>query len=281
MIMATGPQHPPPYSETLAGPESEAEQDTWEAAISAFVMNIVIFKLSPGTTPAQLLALFAAPEYQPLLFYYACADLLRATREFSDADEHLALLAALFRLLKEEGLKRDDREGEGVFGNAVVFPTLRALAGDIPAPPGYKYDRIVFALVPDPNYVKDDVTAFMAGLAEYAREHEGMVRLWTLVGRLEADRVLGEPGSMSLRFHQGSRLLSALEDPTQRGVWETLWAGVGHCDDEMTYGAWGEGTPDGLGSFKDAVKIIADERAGLSWRARFALILEELEKERC
>ncbi|KAJ7721246.1 hypothetical protein DFH07DRAFT_857970 [Mycena maculata] len=267
---------PDPYTEAPSA--SEKEQDAWEAAISAFVTNLVIYKLSPDTTPAQLFALFDAPQHQPLLFYYACAHLLRATREFSDAAEHIALVAALFGLLKEEGLRRDGSGGEGAFGNAIVFPTLRELVSDIPAPPGYTYDGTVFALAPEPSYVKD--TSFLTDLAEYTRAHEGLLRLWALVGRLEAERVLGEPGSMSLLFHQGPVLLRALDDPMQRAVWETLWAAVLRCEEEMAYGAWGAGS-EYLASFKDAARIIAaDDRAPFVWRGRFAVILEELDKER-
>ncbi|KAJ7501015.1 hypothetical protein B0H11DRAFT_1993373 [Mycena galericulata] len=267
---------PDPYTEAPSA--SENEQDAWEAAISAFVTNLVIYKLSPDTTPAQLFALFDAPQHQPLLFYYACAHLLRATREFSDAAEHIALVAALFGLLKEEGLRRDGPDGEGAFGNAIVFPTLRELVSDIPAPPGYTYDGTVFALAPEPSYVKD--ASFLTDLAEYTRAHEGLLRLWALVGRLEAERVLGEPGSMSLLFHQGTVLLRALEDPMQRAVWETLWAAVLRCEEEMAYGAWGAGS-EYLASFKDAARTIAaDDRAPLIWRGRFAVILEELDKER-
>ncbi|KAJ7738996.1 hypothetical protein B0H16DRAFT_1729670 [Mycena metata] len=274
------PKLPPPYTE---GPDaSETAQDAWEAAIGAFVTNLVIQKLTSDTTPTELFSLFDTPEHQPLLFYYACSHLLRATRENTDAAEHSGLIAALFGLLKEEGLKRDGPDGPGAFGNAIVFPTLRALLSDVPAPPGYIYDQVEFGLVPDSGLVKDDST-FLAALAEYARAHEGQLRLWSLVGRLEADRVVGEPGTMSLLFHQGSVLLRALADPVQRGVWETLWTAVLHCEEEMDYGAWGSGaeTVEWLGSFKDAVRQIAgDERASLEWQARFAVILEELEKGR-
>ncbi|KAJ7445042.1 hypothetical protein FB451DRAFT_1568185 [Mycena latifolia] len=271
------PRLPAPYTE--APNESEEEQDAYEAAIGAFVTNLVIRKLSPNTTANQLFALFDAPEHQPLLFSFACSHLLRATREFSEAREHVALVAALFGLLKEEGLKRDGPNGEGAWGNAIVFPTLRALLSDIPAPPGYKYNGS--ALVPEPAYVQGD--SFLADLAEYSRAHEGLLRLWALVARLEADCMLGgEPGSMSLLFHQGPALLRALEDPVQRGVWETLWEAVLRCEEEMAYGAWGlEDAREQLGPFKDAARTIAgDERVPLEWRARFALILEELEKER-
>ncbi|KAJ7367971.1 hypothetical protein DFH08DRAFT_10695 [Mycena albidolilacea] len=278
--MATiDPRLPAPFAE--APNESEEEQNAWEASIAAFVTNLVLYKLSPETTAAQLFALFDAPEHQPLLFYYACAELLKATREFSDAGEHIALVAALFGLLKAEGLKRDGPDGHGGFGNAVVFPTIRGLAGDIPAPPGYKYDQVAFALERDPEYVQGD--SFRADLAEYARNHEGQLRLWSLVGRLDADGFLGsgKPGTMPLLFHQAPGLLRALEDPVNRGVWETLWAAVLRGDEEMAYGEWGAGHPDWLGPFKDAVrKIIGDERAPLEWRGRFAVILEELEKER-
>ncbi|KAJ7233126.1 hypothetical protein B0H12DRAFT_1076674 [Mycena haematopus] len=262
---------PAPYTEP-PNESSEAEQDEWAAAISTF--------LSPETTAAGLFALFDAPEHQPLLFYYACADLLKATREFSDAAEHIALIAALFGLLKEEGLRRDGPDGHGAFGNAIVFPTLRALVCDLPVPPGYKSDTVTFALARDPDCVHD---SFQTDLAEYARSHEGLLRLWSLIGRLEADGLLGSetPGTMSLLFHQAPVLLCALEEPVNRGVWETLWAAVLRCDEEMGDGQWGSGDPEQLGSFKDAVrKIVGDERAPLEWRARFAVILEELEKER-
>ncbi|KAF7353072.1 hypothetical protein MVEN_01275100 [Mycena venus] len=273
----SSPLHP--FTE---GPNaSEKQQNAWEAAIETFVTNLVICKLSHETTAAQLFALFDAPEHQPQLFYYACADLLSATREYNDAGEHIALIAALFGLLKEEGLKRDGPDGEGGFGNAVVFPTIRALAGNIPAPPGYKYDAVAFSLAQDSEYVKGN--SFQTDLAEYAREHEGLLRFWSLVGRLDADGFLGsgKPGTMALLFHQAPVLLHALEDPVSRGVWETLWAAVLHCDEEMAEGEWGAGHPEWLGPFKDAVrKIAGDERAPLEWRARFAVILEELEKER-
>ncbi|KAJ6565244.1 hypothetical protein DFH09DRAFT_1363852 [Mycena vulgaris] len=273
------PRLPAPYTE---GPnESEQEQDGWNAAIRAFVTNLVLYKLSHDTTAVELFALFDAPEHQPMLFYHACADLLSAMREFADAREHVALVAALFGLLKEEGLKRDDADGLSAFGNAIVFPTLRALLSDIPGPPGYKYDGVEFMLVPDPGYVKGD--SFATELAEYGREHEGLLRLWSLVGRLEADSVLAEPGAFSLLFHQAPLLLRALEDPVQRGVWETLWEAVLRCDEEMVYGAWGlgEGTVEWLEPFRDALRTIAeDERAPVEWRGRFAFILEALEKER-
>ncbi|KAJ7689869.1 hypothetical protein B0H17DRAFT_1180116 [Mycena rosella] len=271
---------PPPYKE--APNASEQEQDEWEAAINAFVTNLVIYKLSQGTTAAQLFLLFDAPEHQPLLFYYACANLLRATRELTSAAEHIALIAALFGLLKEEGLKRDGPNGENVFGNSVVFPVLRGLADDIPAPPGYSYNQVTFLLEQNPEYVKESDDVFLAALAQYGREREGLIRLWSLVGRLEAESFLGEPGGMSLLYHQAPLLLSALEDPDQRGVWETLWAAVLRCDEEMAYGEWGAGDTNGwLGPFKDAVRKIAeDERPSLEWRGRFAVILEELEADR-
>ncbi|KAJ6557569.1 hypothetical protein B0H19DRAFT_1261177 [Mycena capillaripes] len=267
------PRLPAPYT-------SADEEDAWEAAIGTFVTHLVIYNLAPDTTPAQLFAPFAAPEHPPLLFYHACAHLLRATRDTSEAAQYIPLLAGLFALLKEAGLKRDDADGVGAWGNAIVFPTLRALLGDIPAPPGYTYDSVAFALVPDPDY-DDDSDSLFTALAEYARAHEGLLRLWALVARLEADCLLGgEPGTMSLLFHQGPVLLHALEDPVQRGVWETLWAAVGRCDQEMAYGAWGKGS-ERLGPFKQAARTIAgDERAPVEWRGRFALILEELEKER-
>ncbi|KAJ6528269.1 hypothetical protein DFH09DRAFT_1285562 [Mycena vulgaris] len=281
MAAPDSPRLPPPYSE---GPNaSEQEQDAWDAAIRAFVMNLVLYKLSHETTAAQLFALFDAPEHQPMLFYYACAHLMDATREFSESREYIALVAALFGLLKEEGLKRDDADGMGAFGNSVVFPTLRAQLSEIPAPPGYKYDGPRFMLVPDPEYEEGE--SFLSDLAEYRRAQEGLLRLWALVARLEADHTLASPGSFSLLFHQAPLLLRALEDPVQRGVWETLWEAVLRCDEEMAYGTWGADQDprslEWLREFKDAAKKIAeDERAPVAWRGRFALMLEELEKDR-
>ncbi|KAJ6506074.1 hypothetical protein DFH09DRAFT_1101496 [Mycena vulgaris] len=274
---------PPPVGNEYpnASPEgpnaSEEEQDGWEAAISAFVINLVLHRLSHEKPAAQLFALFDAPEYQPMLFYYACADLLDATRELSEAGEHIGLVAALFGLLKEEGLKRDDTD--------VVFPTARAQVGDIAATPGYKYDSIKFILVPDREYVKGK--SFVSDLAEYGRKQEEQLYLWSLVGRLEANYILIELSAFSLMFHQAPLLLCALENPVQRGVWETLWAAVMRCDEEMAWGTWGMSAGNGswLGPFKDAArKIAGDQRAPMEWRARFAMrvfvIVEELEKKR-
>ncbi|KAJ7184748.1 hypothetical protein C8R46DRAFT_1065051 [Mycena filopes] len=266
------PSLPAPYTE---GPNaSEQEQDAWDASISEFVTDLVLNKLSHETSAAELFADFDAPENQPLLFYYACSHLLRATREFSEAADHITRIAALFELLKDEGLKRDGPDGEGAFGHAIVFPKLRALLDDVPAPPGYQYDGVRFTLVSNPQYVKGD--SFLAELAEYARNHEGLLRLWTLVGRLEAEYTLGAPGATSLLYHQAPVLLRALEDPLQRGVWETLWAAVLRCEEDMAFGRWGADAGPTvevwLGPFKEAARTIAgDERAPLEWRSRFAV----------
>ena len=123
--MPTHPTLPGPYTE--APNASADEQDAFDAAIGAFITHLVLYDLTPAATPAQLFAPFAAPAHQPLLFYSACAHLLRVTCELSDAGSHLALLAALFGLLKEEGLRRDGPGGQGAFGNAIVFPAVRAL----------------------------------------------------------------------------------------------------------------------------------------------------------
>jgi hypothetical protein len=76
----------------------------------------------------------------------------------------------------------------------------------------------------DPEYVQGD--SFQADLAEYARKHEGLLRLWSFVERLDAGGLLGAEkpggGGFPLLFHQGHQLLRALEDPVNRGVWETL-----------------------------------------------------------
>jgi hypothetical protein len=145
---------------------------------------------------------------------------------------------------------------------------------DIPAPPGYTFDDVAFALERDPGYVKGD--SYAADLAEYARKHEGQLRFWSLVGRLDADGLLGSDqpglGVMPLLVHGARVLLQALEDPVNRGVWETLWAAVLRCDEEMAYGQWGSDDPERLGEFKDAArKIAGDETVPLVWRGRFAV----------
>jgi hypothetical protein len=67
-------------------------------------------------------------------------------------------------------------------------------------------------------------------------------------------------------------LLRALEHPVNRGVWETLWAAVLRCEEEMAYGRWGSAEPEWLGEFKDAARKIAwDETVPLVWRGRFAV----------
>ncbi|KAJ7660256.1 hypothetical protein DFH06DRAFT_1194122 [Mycena polygramma] len=270
--------HPAPV---LPAPfTSTTEEDAWEAAISTYITHIVIYKLAPGTTPTDLFAPFAAPEHPPLLFAYACAHLLRATRETSEAGPYILLLAGLFALLKDEGLRRDanNADATGAWGNAVVFPHLRALASDIPAPPGYTYDSVEFVLVPEADYVQDD--ADLSGFADYARDHAGLLRFWSLVARLEADGLLGAPagsgGTMSLLFHRPPLLLRALEEPVQRGVWETLWAAVGGSGDAEDLNL-----PDVADDeFTDAARKIArDGRTPVEWRGRFALIMEALEKE--
>jgi hypothetical protein len=108
--------------------------EEWEAALNIrrrWVANLVRCELSREKTALQLFELFDAPEDLPnpeLFYYYACAELLEATREYSEAGEHIALIAGLFGLLKAEGLKRDGPRGESVFGNSIFFPTLRQLA---------------------------------------------------------------------------------------------------------------------------------------------------------
>jgi hypothetical protein len=114
-------------------PELEDGPESWEASLTNFIANLVICQLSQGTTAQQLLALFDTPENfqipSPEVFYYcARAELLSATREYSEAGEHIALIAGLFGLLKAEGFKRDDPDGVYAFMNAFVSPTLRQLA---------------------------------------------------------------------------------------------------------------------------------------------------------
>ncbi|KAJ6479503.1 hypothetical protein C8R47DRAFT_1137076 [Mycena vitilis] len=251
---------------------STTEEEAWEAAISTYITHIVIYKLSPETTPAALFAPFAAPQHPPLLFAHACAHLLRATRETSEAGAYIPLLGGLFGLLKDEGLRRDadNADAVGAWGNAVVFPTLRALASDIPAPPGYTYDSVEFVLVPDADYVQDD--ADLSAFADYARAHAGLLRFWVFVARLEADGLLGSPagsgGTMSLLFHRPPILLRGLEDPVQRGVWETLWAAVGGSGDAEDLNL-PDVADDELS--EAARKIARDEKTPVQWRGRFAV----------
>ncbi|KAJ7074588.1 hypothetical protein C8F01DRAFT_1101042 [Mycena amicta] len=272
MTTTTRPTLPSPYTE---GPnESAEEQDAWVSAINNFITHLVICDLDCDTTAEQLFEPFTDRQHQPLLFYYACAALLQATRENTEAGEYVGLIAGLFARLKEEGLKRDGPNGYGAYGNAVVFPTLRSLLSDVPAPPGYKSDEVNFILVPDNDYVKDPDT-HLTRLAEYAHAHQGLVRLWSLVGRLEADNTLCEPGpgAYSRLFHPASALLRALEDPLQRGVWETLWAALLRLEDDdlLSGGLWTTQDKEQT-AFKDAARKIAeDETVPIEWRARFAL----------
>jgi hypothetical protein len=108
--------------------------EEWEAALNIsrkWVPNLVHCELSHEKTAQQLFESFDVPEHLQnleLFYYYACADLLIATREYSEAGEHIALIAELCGLLKAEGLKRDDPEGVFVWGNSIFFPILRQLA---------------------------------------------------------------------------------------------------------------------------------------------------------
>ncbi|KAJ6528282.1 hypothetical protein DFH09DRAFT_1094542 [Mycena vulgaris] len=100
-------------------------------------------------------------------------------------------------------------------------------------------------------------------------------RALLVVARLEADHILGPPGTFSLLYHQAPMLLCALEEPTQRHVWATLWEAVLRCDEEMAYGKWGkEHDPQErhwFHEFKDAARKIAeDESTPVLWRGRFA-----------
>ncbi|KAJ7688817.1 hypothetical protein B0H17DRAFT_1202684 [Mycena rosella] len=107
------------------------------------------------------------------MFYYVCIHLLHATREGSFAGQHITLIAGLLRLLKEEGLARDNPEGENASALGFLkFPTLLQLGPDIPILPGSKYIPGTVGLSPDPEYVKGD--SFLNDLAQYGREHEAM-----------------------------------------------------------------------------------------------------------
>ncbi|KAJ7056844.1 hypothetical protein C8F01DRAFT_1155342, partial [Mycena amicta] len=285
------PRLPKPYTEPPN--ESAEELEVWAIAIEASINHIVVHKLSHQTTASQLFldARFNSPLHQDLLYYHACAYLLTATREHSEAGDYIPLIAELFTLLKEEGLRRDkDRSAHITWGRSVVFPFLRAIIAEIPAPPGYILNEIEFKLVPDAEYVQDDAT-YLRDVASYARQHEGMIRFWSLVGRLEAMRVYGDgtfADSWSLMCHSGESLLRALEQPALRGAWETLWASVpmlrpgngqfpsGECKGT---GSHDERTQEWRASFLDAARRIAgDERASMEWRGRFAIIVDSLER---
>ncbi|KAJ7676372.1 hypothetical protein B0H17DRAFT_1139940 [Mycena rosella] len=248
------------------GANEAVEEKAWNATIHAFVNNLVIHKLSQDTTAAQLFVLFDAPENDCLLFYVACTHLLRATRQFREAAEHIALIATLLGLLKDEGIRRDSPDGEDAFEFSFAGDILRELGGETPpVPPGYTYNEITFRLDADPGYIKDD--SFLTELARYGREQEGMVRLWSLAGRLEADRILGSPGGMSLLLNGGFQ--DAFEDPRQCRVWETLWAALLRCGEDKTFGDW---DPETTRCYMEiARKIARDKRASWEWRGRFAV----------
>ncbi|KAF8148117.1 hypothetical protein K438DRAFT_1943982 [Mycena galopus ATCC 62051] len=144
-----------------------------------------------------------APEHQPALYYESCGAQLHATREVSSAGNHIILISALFGLLKEEGLKCDDEDGGSAF-----FGFWTGFC-EVPAPRGYEYDWGKFALTRDLEYVQQDF--FQTDFTEYARKHEAQLRLWSLVGRIDTEGLLGaeKPGSM---------LLQGLEDPVNRAV---------------------------------------------------------------
>ncbi|KAJ6457572.1 hypothetical protein DFH09DRAFT_1349557 [Mycena vulgaris] len=103
--------------------------------------------------------------------------------------------------------------------------------------------------------------------------------------RLSPEEVPSPPGYRYQGFTLAPMLLCAPEEPTQRHVWATLWEAVLRCDEERAYGKWGtEHDPQErhwFREFKDAARKIAeDESTPVLWRARFALILEELENQR-
>ncbi|KAJ7642582.1 hypothetical protein DFH06DRAFT_1477357 [Mycena polygramma] len=267
----------------LSVPEPQCEQQPWEAALTTFVENLFMYQLPQSPTAQRLFESFDTPENlrvgSPASFYHrACAELLDDTREYMEAGGQIKVIAELFGLLRAEGLKRDLGDDESTLTTDFVGPKLRALAHDIPVPPGYKHNELAFTLEPDPAYVTGD--SFQTELWQYGRKHQGQLRFWSLVGCLDADGFLGTApgdGRWALEFHQGPWLLDALEHPANRGVWETLWAAVLRCGEGMV--AWGSGNEDvqRLAEFKDAARTVAqDERVGLLWRGRFAMMLEEL-----
>ncbi|KAJ7607103.1 hypothetical protein DFH06DRAFT_1149577 [Mycena polygramma] len=271
----------------LPVPEPQGEQQPWEAALTTFVENLFMYQLPQSPTAQRLFESFGTPEDlgadNAASFYYrACAELLDDTREYMEAGGQIRVIAELFELLRAEGLKRDPEGGESTFITDFVGPKLRALAHDIPVPPGYKHNELAFTLEPDLEYIKGD--SFQTELWQYGRKYQGQLRFWWLVGRLDANGFLGAgaPGDArwALEFHQGPRLLDALEHPVNRGVWETLWAAVLRCGEGMV--AWGSDNENvqRLAEFKEAARRIAeDDRVELLWRGRFAMMLEELEGE--
>nr|GAT49064.1 predicted protein [Mycena chlorophos] len=289
----TEPRLPKPYAE---GPDaSETEQDAWSTSIDTFISHLIQTKLSAKTTASQLFldARFGAPQHKPALYYWACGSLLRATREHPLAGDFIPMVAELFRLIKEEGVKRDEDELARVtWGNAFVHPVLRAIADDVPVPPGYKLDPLQSELVIDPEYVEDDEDedALLSALAEYGVQHQGMLRFWSLVGRLEAMHVFGDgdsAGAMTLRYHSGDAMLRVLEFPLILAPWETCWAAVPMLkpgNDRFPAGKWNAGDERAKGWREEflsaAKKIVEDERPTMEWRGRFAILVEALEGDR-
>ncbi|KAJ6559984.1 hypothetical protein B0H19DRAFT_1260652 [Mycena capillaripes] len=166
---------------------ASAVTEEWEAALNirrTWAANLVRCELSCEKTPLQLFEFFDAPDDlpNPELFYYY----------------------ACAELLE---LTRDYRDaGEHIALIAELFGLLKA--------EGLKRDER------DPRYVKGD--SYAADLAEYARKHEGQLRFWWLVGRLDADGLFGSEkpglGVMPLLVHGAQVLLRALEDPVNRKV---------------------------------------------------------------
>ncbi|KAF7311941.1 hypothetical protein MIND_00205500 [Mycena indigotica] len=287
----TSPRLPNPYTE---GPDaSEEEQDAWATGIDSFIQHLVANKINHQTTATQVFldSGFNEPQHQDLLYYYSCAGLLTATRENSQAGPYILIIAEFFKLLKEEGLKRDKTpSAHRSWGNAVVFPTLRGIADDIPVPPGFKYDPLAFSVGPDAEYVRNDDT-YLSDIASYTQEQEGMIRFWSLVGHLEALHVFvdgSSAGAMTLLYHSGPSLIRALETPALRATWETVWAAVPMLqpgNGQFPNGTWNgdadERSVQWRAAFLDAANTIAlDERAPMEWRGRFAIIARSLSTNR-
>ncbi|KII94955.1 hypothetical protein PLICRDRAFT_33783 [Plicaturopsis crispa FD-325 SS-3] len=276
MSNAAEPSLPEPFEDSA----SEEIQDKWNDDVDAFTRHIILFRLSPLTTAQELFKLFDDPKHRPLLYYYACHHLIHNTHQFSESAPYIALIAELISLLKEEGLSRDDEDGLYKFANGVIFDSLRAQLGEIPVPPGCHLNPTGDALVAETDYIPDE--SYTSSLAEYGRQHQAQLRLWSLVGRLEGGEILGVPGGLSLLFHSGEQLLHALDNPVNQFKYETLWAAIPNDAEDMANDKWGAHDADQLQrlkAFKSALTLIVrSDKAPLVHRARLAIILDELSK---
>ncbi|KAJ7311556.1 hypothetical protein DFH08DRAFT_897968 [Mycena albidolilacea] len=148
----------------------------------------------------------------------------------------------------------------------------RLWCSDITVLPGHKYNRVTFALDPDPEYVQGD--SFQADLAEYARKHEGLLHLWSLVGNLDADGLRGAEKPGDSGRYSSTRDMNCYVCLKIRSIFVGYGKRCGwRCCLAQRKGRMGSDEPEWLVSFKDAArKIAGDERAPMVWHARFACV---------